>query len=172
MQNDLGKDKINKLVFAIAIPCMIAQFVNVLYSVIDRIYIGHIAEIGNLALAGIGVCGPIVTMIQAFASLVGVGGAPLCAIALGEKDQRKAQTFMSNSFILLSVISLLVVVLLYPLQQDMLYLFGASDATIPYAQSYFGIYLLGTPFALLSIGMNIQKLNYPINTKIFFMDLN
>lgn len=154
MQNDLGKDKINKLVFAIAIPCMIAQFVNVLYSVIDRIYIGHIAEIGNLALAGIGVCGPIVTMIQAFASLVGVGGAPLCAIALGEKDQRKAQAFMSNSFILLSVISLLVVVVLYPWQQDMLYLFGASDATIPYAQSYFGIYLLGTPFALLSIGMN------------------
>ena len=154
MQNDLGKDKIERLVFAIALPCMIAQFVNVLYSVIDRIYIGHIAEVGSLALAGIGVCGPVVTMIGAFASLIGVGGAPLCAIALGEKNHDKAKAIMSNSFILLTIVSILVVLVIYPFQEDMLYLFGATDATITYAKAYFGIYLLGTPFALLSVGMN------------------
>ncbi|MCI5773746.1 MAG: MATE family efflux transporter [Erysipelotrichaceae bacterium] len=154
MQNDLGKDRIDKLVFAIAIPCMIAQFVNVLYSIIDRIYIGHIAEVGSLALAGIGVCGPVVTMIGAFASLIGVGGAPLCSIALGEKNHQKAQSIMANSFTLLLTISILLVISLFPFQEQMLYLFGASDATIVYAKSYFSIYLLGTPFALLSVGMN------------------
>lgn len=154
MKNDLGNEKIEKLVFNIAIPSMIGQFVNVLYSIIDRIYIGHLNEVGKLALAGVGVCGPIVTMISAFASLIGVGGAPLCAIKMGEKDNDSAKKIISNAFILLIFFSFLVMVICYPLADKMLLLFGASDNTLTYASAYFKIYLLGTPFALLSIGMN------------------
>ena len=86
MKNDLGRDEIKKLVISIAIPSMIAQFVNVLYSIVDRMYIGHLPGIGALSLAGVGICGPVVTMIGAFASLIGVGGAPLASIAMGEKN--------------------------------------------------------------------------------------
>ena len=154
MKNDLGNERIEKLVFNIAIPSMIGQFVNVLYSIIDRIYIGHLASIGKLALAGVGVCGPIVTMISAFASLVGVGGAPFCAIKMGEKDNASAKKIISNAFILLIFFSFLVMLICFPLADKMLLLFGASENTIEYASTYFRIYLIGTPFALLSIGMN------------------
>lgn len=154
MKNDLGNEKIEKLVFNIAIPSMIGQFVNVLYSIIDRIYIGHLADVGKLALAGVGVCGPIVTMISAFASLVGVGGAPLCSIKMGEKDNASAKKIISNAFFLLIFFSLLVMIICFPLADKMLLLFGASENTIEYASTYFKIYLIGTPFALLSIGMN------------------
>ena len=88
IENDLGKDDIKRLVIRIAIPSMLAQFVNVLYSVVDRMYIGNIAEIGEKALAGVGVCGPIVTMISAFASLVGIGGSPLMSIKMGEGREK------------------------------------------------------------------------------------
>lgn len=154
MKNDLGKDKISKLVFAIAIPSMIAQIVNVLYSVIDRIYIGHLQDAGSLALAGVGVCGPILTMIAALGSLVGVGGGALCAIKLGEKKENVARDIISSSFILLLIISIIIPPIIIYFQERILLLFGASEATLPYAISYFKIYLLGTPFALLTIGMN------------------
>ncbi len=154
MKNDLENEKIEKLVFNIAIPSMIGQFVNVLYSIIDRIYIGHLANVGKLALAGVGVCGPVVTMISAFASLIGVGGAPLCAIKMGEKDNDSAKKIVSNAFILLIFFSFLVMAICYPLADNMLLTFGASDNTLTYASKYFKIYLIGTPFALLSIGMN------------------
>ncbi len=154
MKNDLENEKIEKLVFNIAIPSMIGQFVNVLYSIIDRIYIGHLANVGKLALAGVGVCGPVVTMISAFASLIGVGGAPLCAIKMGEKDNDSAKKIVSNAFILLIFFSFLVMAICYPLADNMLLAFGASDNTLTYASKYFKIYLIGTPFALLSIGMN------------------
>ncbi len=154
MKNDLGKDKISKLVFAIAIPSMIAQIVNVLYSVIDRIYIGHLQDAGSLALAGVGVCGPILTMIAALGSLVGVGGGALCAIKLGEKKENVARDIISSSFILLLIISIIIPPIIIYFQESILLLFGASEATLPYATSYFKIYLLGTPFALLTIGMN------------------
>ena len=154
MKNDLGKDAIGKLVKAIAIPCMIAQFVSVLYSIVDRMYIGNIADVGSLALAGVGVCGPIVTMISAFASLVGVGGAPLASIAMGEGDSAKAGKIIGNAFVLMIVISILVVMGIYPFRNWMLLTFGASQVTLPYASTYFTIVLLGTPFALLSVGMN------------------
>ena len=98
MKNDLGKDEIRKLVWAIAIPSMIAQFVSVLYSIVDRMYIGHLAGIGVNALAGVGVCGPVVTMIGAFASLVGVGGAPLASIAMGEGNNDNAGKIIGNAF--------------------------------------------------------------------------
>lgn len=154
MKNDLGKDKISKLVFAIAIPSMIAQIVNVLYSVIDRIYIGHLQDAGSLALAGVGVCGPILTMIAALGSLVGVGGGALCAIKLGEKKEDVARDIISSSFILLLIISIIIPPIIIYFQEHILLLFGASEATLPYAISYFKVYLLGTPFALLTIGMN------------------
>ena len=96
MKNDLGRDEIKKLVISIAIPSMIAQFVNVLYSIVDRMYIGHLPGIGALSLAGVGICGPVVTMIGAFASLIGVGGAPLASIAMGEKNNEKAKKIIGN----------------------------------------------------------------------------
>lgn len=154
MKNDLGKDDIKKLVWAIAIPSMIAQFVSVLYSIVDRMYIGHLSGIGSSALAGVGVCGPIVTMIGAFASFVGGGGAPLAAIAMGEKNDQKAKEIISNAFVLMIFFSIIVMLVCYPLSEKMLLLFGASETTIEYALTYFKIYLLGTPFSLLATGMN------------------
>lgn len=154
MTSKLGEESIKKLTWSIAIPSMIGQFVNVLYSIVDRIYVGHLKDIGSVALAGIGICGPVVTMISAFASLIGVGGGPLCAIAMGEKNDEKAKKYISNAFILLIIISLLLIMICYPISEKMLMIFGASSSTIKYANDYFRIYLLGTPFALLSVGMN------------------
>ena len=154
MKNDLRNERINKLVWAVAIPCMIGQIVNVLYSIVDRIYIGHLSDIGSYALAGVGICGPILTMVSSFASLVGVGGGTLCAIKLGEKDKTSAKKIISTSFNLLVYISIVIILICFPFRKKMLYAFGASDVTLPYALEYFSIYILGTPFALLSIGMN------------------
>ena len=154
MKNDLGKEEIKKLVWKIAVPCMIAQFINVLYSIIDRIYIGHLPLIGDMALAGVGMCGPIVTLISAFASLIGIGGGPLCALSLGEGNNLKAKKIIFNSFVMLLFISILIVLIIYPFSNKMLLVFGAGPSTIEYALDYFKIYLIGTPFALLSIGMN------------------
>lgn len=115
MKNDLGNDQIQKLVWAIALPSMIGQFVSVLYSIVDRMYIGHLTNIGVQALAGVGVCGPIVTLIGAFASLIGVGGAPLVAIRMGEKNNAEAKKIMTNAFMMLCVISFVVMILILSL---------------------------------------------------------
>lgn len=154
MENDLGRDDIRLLVMRIALPSMLAQFVSVLYSVVDRMYIGNIPEIGETALAGVGVCGPIVTLITAFGSLVGIGGAPLMSIRLGEKDEKGASQILANCFLLLSVISVVITALSLIMKNKLLVWFGASPAIFPYADDYITIYLLGTIFALLSIGMN------------------
>ncbi|MEG0780835.1 MAG: MATE family efflux transporter [Oscillospiraceae bacterium] len=154
IENDLGRDEIKRLVLRIALPSMLAQFVSVLYSIVDRIYIGNIPGIGTLALAGVGICGPVVTMVGSFAFLVGVGGAPLMSIAMGEKNLEQAKKILANCFLLLCVCSVLVMGLLYPLREPMLRLFGASDTLLPYADIYFSIYLTGTVFALLSLGLN------------------
>lgn len=153
MENDLGRDKISRLVFKIAIPSMLAQFVSVLYSIVDRMFVGNITSVGELSLAGVGVCGPIVTMISAFAFLVGIGGAPLLGIALGEGNQKKATNILANCFVMLSGISVIVTVIALLLKEPMLRLFGASDVTYPYASAYFTVYVCGTIFSLLSIGM-------------------
>lgn len=154
MENDLGRDDIRLLVMRIAIPSMLAQFVSVLYSVVDRMYIGNIPGIGETALAGVGVCGPIVTLITAFGSLVGVGGAPLMSIRLGEKDEEGALQILANCFLLLSAISLVIMAAALLLKNRLLMWFGASEAIFPYANEYITIYLFGTIFALLSVGMN------------------
>ncbi len=152
-ENDLGRDEIAGLVFRIAIPSMLAQFVSVLYSIVDRIFVGNIPTYGDLSLAGVGICGPIVTMIGAFAFLVGIGGAPLLGIAMGEGNRQRAEKILANCFLLLIGLALAVTAAALLLRRPMLLLFGASQVTYPYAEAYFTIYISGTLFALLSTGM-------------------
>ena len=151
---DLGKDPVSSLVFRLAIPAMIAQFVNVLYSIIDRMYIGHIPEIGELALAGVGVCGPVVTLLSSFGTLVGLGGSILLGIRLGEKNMKKSRQILSNSFLMLSVISVVLTIAFLLMKDHLLIWFGASEITFPYANTYMTIYTAGTFFALMAAGLN------------------
>ena len=152
--NDLGSGRIGVLVGRIALPSMLAQFISVLYSIVDRIFIGQIPGEGALALAGAGVCGPVVTMVGSVAFLVGVGGAPLLSIKRGEGDDDAARGILANCFLMLCVFSVALPAAILPFREPMLRLFGASDATYPYAEAYFTLYLLGTPFALLASGLN------------------
>ncbi|MGB4984455.1 MAG: MATE family efflux transporter [Erysipelotrichaceae bacterium] len=154
LTNNFQKDNITKLVFALAIPCMIAQLVNVLYSIIDKMFIGNIPNIGDIALAGVGICGPIVTFLSSFGTLIGLGGSIYMAMKMGEKDHQKAQQILSNSFILLIIISLLLTFVFLIFKSDLIMLFGGSPKTYIYANEYFTIYTYGTFFALMTIGMN------------------
>lgn len=154
IENDLGRDPIPQLVLRIALPSMLAQFVSVLYCIVDRMYIGNIPEIGSLALAGAGVCGPIVTMVGAVAYLVGTGGSPLMSIRMGSGDNDSARSILANCFLLLCTLSLVLMGVTLATRRPVLLLFGASEATLPYAMSYYTLYLCGTPFALLATGMN------------------
>lgn len=154
VENDLGRDSVPRLVWKIAIPSMLAQFVSVCYSIVDRIFVGNIPQVGDISLAGVGICGPIVTMIGAFAYLVGIGGTPLMGISLGEKNRERASRIMANCCLMLCITAVLLTAIVIPLREPMLRLFGASDATYPYAERYFVIYISGTIFALLSSGMN------------------
>lgn len=154
VENNLGKDNIKRLVWRIALPSMLAQFVSVLYSIVDRMYIGHIAGVGDIALAGVGVCGPVVTMVASFASLVGIGGSPLMSIRMGEGRIEEAKKIVANCFMMLAVLSVVLTAAMIALRRPMLMLFGASEVTYPYADIYFKTYLIGTIFALLSTGMN------------------
>ena len=133
---------------------MLAQFVNVLYSVIDRMYIGNIPEIGEQALAGVGICDPIVTMLSAFAAWVGNGGAPLLAIKSGEQNKKGASAILANSFLLLLIMASLLTVLAYFFKDFLLIKFGATEMIFPYAEAYMRVYLVGTVFAVLSLGLN------------------
>lgn len=154
IENDLGRDDIKKLVLRIAVPSMLAQFVSVFYSIVDRMYIGNIPDVGAVALAGVGVCGPVVTMIGSVAFLVGVGGAPLMSMRMGEGNEKQARQILSNAFLLLILFSILMTAVIYPIREPMLRMFGASASTWPYADTYFSIYLTGTVFALMATGMN------------------
>lgn len=154
LENDLGRDSVGRLVLRIALPSMLAQFVSVFYSIVDRMYIGHIPGAGALALAGVGVCGPVVTMIGATAFWVSTGGSPLMSIRLGEGKDEEAGRILSNCFVLLIAFALALTAMAIPLREPMLRLFGASEATYPYAEEYFVIYMAGTVFALLSSGLN------------------
>lgn len=154
IENDLGRDDIKKLVLRIAVPSMLAQFVSVFYSIVDRMYIGNIPDVGAVALAGVGVCGPVVTMVGSVAFLVGVGGAPLMSMRMGEGNEKQARQILSNAFLLLILFSVLMTAVIYPIREPMLRMFGASASTWPYANTYFSIYLTGTVFALMATGMN------------------
>ncbi|MGI6029506.1 MAG: MATE family efflux transporter [Candidatus Heteroscillospira sp.] len=154
MENDLGHDGIGRLVWRIGVPSMLAQFISVLYNIVDRIFVGNIPQVGDTALAGVGVCGPIVTMIGSVAFLVGMGGAPLMSIRMGEGRMAGAEKIVSNCFLMLCLLSVAITAAVLPLRGSMLRLFGASGSTYPYAEAYFSIYVGGTVFALLSTGMN------------------
>ncbi len=154
LKNDFSKGSIAKNILSLAVPMTVAQLINVLYNVVDRIYIGRLLENSTLALTGIGLCLPIITAIIAFANLFGMGGAPLCSIARGEGDNEKAQLVMNNSFSLILIFGILLTIIGLLFKEPLLYLFGASNETFPYANDYISIYLLGTPFVMISLGMN------------------
>ena len=153
-RNDLGRDEIGKLVLRIALPSMLAQFVSVLYSIVDRMYIGHIPGEGDAALAGVGVCGPVVTMAGSVAFLIAVGGAPLMSMRMGEGREDEAARILSTCARMLVAAAVLLMALVLPLRRPMLRLFGASEATYPCAEAYFTVYMCSTLFALLSTGLN------------------
>ena len=153
-ENNLDTDQIRGLVWRLAIPSMLAQFVSVFYSIVDRMYIGNIAGTGEIALAGVGICGPIVTMVSSVAFLVGVGGSPLMSIRMGEKNHRAASQILANCFLLLTVLAAVITVFSLMIKDKLLMWFGASEATFSYANEYITICLLGTVFALLATGMN------------------
>ena len=147
-------ESIPKLMVTMAIPSVIAQFINILYNIVDRIYIGHIEGVGAAALTGVGVTFPVITLISAFSAFVGRGGAPLAAIWMGKGDQKHAEKILGNGALLLTIFSVLLTAVFLIWQRPLLYMFGASDATIGYACDYLTIYLLGTWFVQLALGLN------------------
>lgn len=150
----LGTERLGKLVFTLALPSMVAQIVNVLYNIIDRIYIGHISGTGNIALTGVGVTLPLIMIITAFSSFVGMGGAPLAAIKLGAKDKEGAEKIMGSSMAMLILFAVVLTILFMIFKEPLLYMFGASENSIIYANSYISIYLCGTFFVMMSLGLN------------------
>ncbi|OXX83414.1 MATE family efflux transporter [Paraclostridium benzoelyticum] len=150
---DLGKGSVGKLLFQLALPAIIAQLVNVLYNIVDRIFIGRMPN-GELAMAGVGVAFPIIMIVSAFSALVGMGGAPLAAIKMGEKDNDGAEKIMTNSFSTLVIIAIILTVSLLIFKENILWAFGASKDTIGYANDYIGIYLIGTLFVQIGLGLN------------------
>ena len=153
-KNDLGRDPVGGLVLKLAVPTMLAQLINVLYSIVDRMYIGHIADVGGLALAGVGVCGPIVTLLSSFAFLVCQGGTPIMAMRMGEGDMDRAEHILSNCLRMLLVFSAALGGIFFVLRKQLLWWFGASADTFPYALTYITIYIFGSAFALLATGLN------------------
>lgn len=150
---DLGSGSVGKLLFKLALPAIIAQLVNVLYNIVDRMFIGRLDN-GDLAMAGIGVAFPIITLISAFSALIGNGGAPLAAIKMGQKDNDGAEKILGNSFSMLIIISLILTIGFSIFKEPILMAFGASDITLGYASGYLGVYLIGTIFVQLSLGIN------------------
>lgn len=152
--NKLGTEKIGKLVFSLALPAVIAQMVNVLYNIVDRMYIGHIPEIGSTALTGLGVCFPILMLISAFSAFVGSGGAPLASIQLGKGNKNEAEKILGNGVTMLLAFSIILTFGFMLFKEPLLYAFGASESTYTYANQYLSIYLLGTVFVQAAIGLN------------------
>lgn len=154
ISNDLGKDSILKLVLSLAIPTMTAQLVSVLYNIVDRMYIGQIPNIGPIALAGIGICSPIVGFLSSFGTLVGIGGSVLFSMYSGAKEAQKAKDVLSNSFMLLTIFSILLTIIFLLTKNKLIYWFGASDSTFLYANTYLTIYTIGCFFAIMALGLN------------------
>lgn len=150
----LGTEPVGRLLMRLAIPTVIAQLVNMLYNIVDRIYIGHIAGIGSLALTGVGVCMPIIMIVTAFAALVASGSAPRASIAMGRGDRGTAEKLLGGSFSLQIAISLTLTAVLLLFGHEFLLAFGASENTIEYADNYLNIYAFGTLFVELTLGMN------------------
>ena len=153
-QQDMGTGDVKKLLLQLMIPAVVAQVVNLLYNIVDRIYIGHIPGIGAAALTGVGLFTPILMLLNAFAMLIGSGGAPRTAIAMGQGDKKQAEKIVSNSFTMLLLFSVVLTIVFYAAAPTLLRLFGASDTTLPYALAYSRIYILGTICVLIVLGMN------------------
>ncbi len=150
----LGTAPLGKLMVSLAVPAVAAQLINVLYNIVDRIYIGHISGYGDVALTGVGVTFPIIMLISAFSAFAGMGGAPLASIELGRQDYRKAELILGNSAGMIALFSVALTIGFTIFKRPVLYAFGASDVTIAYAESYIGIYLVGTIFVQIAIGLN------------------
>jgi len=154
MATDFSQGKVWKNIISQAIPLILAQVVQLLYNVVDRIYIGHLPGENNIALTGVGLAFPVITLIMAFTSLIGMGGATMFAIARGAKEEDKAEKIMGNAVALLIQCAVILMVICYVFQKPILYLFGASDASYVYASEYLQIYLIGTIFSMLTSGLN------------------
>ena len=150
----MGTERVPKLLAQLAIPAVVAQVINLLYNIVDRIYIGHISDIGASALTGVGLFTPILMLLNAFAMLAGSGGAPRAAISMGQQNRKDAEKIMGNCFALLLMLAVILTITGYMFAPQLLILFGASDVTLPYAVSYARIYILGSVFVLLVMGMN------------------
>ena len=152
--NRLGTENITRLMISLAIPSVLAQIVNVLYNIVDRIYIGRIPGVGAVALTGVGITFPIITIISAFSGFASGGGAPLAAIALGQGDRKRAERILGNGVSMLLFFTVILMAFFFVFQKPLLYVFGASDNTIGYSSTYISIYLLGTVFVELAVGLN------------------
>lgn len=153
-KNKLGEGSVGKLLFKLALPAIVAQLVNLLYNMVDRIYIGHIPETGDLALTGLGLCFPVLMIVTAFAQLIGGGGAPLVAIHMGKGEKEEAEKILGSGVAMLTAIALVITVVLLLTAEPVLRLFGASGNTLPFALDYLKIYVIGTIFVLFSLGLN------------------
>lgn len=153
-KNFLGTDPIGKLLFRLAVPAITAQLINLLYNLVDRVYIGHMPDNGALALTGVGVCMPVIMIVSAFAALVSMGGAPRASIFMGKGEHASAEKTLGNCLVLQITVSILLTAVLLIWNRPLLLLFGASENTIGYATAYMGIYAVGTIFVQLTLGMN------------------
>ena len=153
-KNDFSKGSVVKNIVSLALPMTLAQLINILYNIVDRMYIGRIPEHATLSLTGLGLSMPIITVVIAFANLFGMGGAPLCSIARGKGDTKGAEKIVGNAFTMLLCTGLLLTIIGLLFKKPLLYAFGACDATFPFADSYLSIYLLGSVFVTVSLGMN------------------
>ena len=153
-KKDMGTGSVRKWMLQLAVPAVVAQVINLLYNIVDRIYLGHIPGIGALALTGVGLFTPILMLITAFAMLAGAGGAPRAAIAMGEGNREKAEKIMGNCFAVLMLLAVVLTIVFYKFCPDLIRLFGGSDATLPYALEYANIYICGSVFVLIVMGMN------------------
>lgn len=151
----MGTEKIGSLMRSLSIPTIIAQVINVLYNIVDRMYVGHIDEIGSIALTGLGVSAPLILIISAFSMFVGGGGAPLAAIALGRNHKEEAEKILGTGVVILTILSVFLTITVFVFKKPLLYMFGASNSTYQYANTYTSIYLLGTLFVQFALGLNL-----------------
>lgn len=153
--SEMATESIGKLMVRLAVPSIIAQVINVLYNIVDRMYVGRIPEVGADALTGLGVSAPIILIISAFSMFVSGGAAPLASIALGRDEKEESDKILGTSVVLLTIMSVILTILIFIFKEPLLYLFGASDVTYYYANEYISIYLLGTIFVQYSLGLNL-----------------
>ena len=154
-KKDMGTGSVKRHMISLAVPALVGQVINLLYNIVDRIYIGHIPEVGGTALTGVGLFTPILMLITAFAMLAGAGGAPRAAIAMGKGDKETAEKIVGNCFTVLMILAVILTAGFWLAAPTLLRFFGGSDATLPYALTYSRIYILGTVFVLIVMGMNV-----------------